>query len=137
MIKNEEKILQRKYIKTKTGVYERLEPSEECPEVEDNHWLLVVNGIINKHSDPIIAEDDTIENLCDEFVLYDNQFKTYEVFDKKVITFNWLKNHLEIYKGMTIYGAIWTSKGLEFVAKMNSDGSLYLIYELLFNESTI
>ena len=126
-----------KYIKTKTGVYERLEPSEECPEVEDNHWLLVVNGIINKHSDPIISEDDTIEMLCDEFVLYDNQLKTYGVFDKKVITFKWIKNHLEIYKGMTIYGAIWTSKGLEFVAKMNADGSLSLIYELLFNESTI
>lgn len=98
-----------KYIKTKTGVYERLEPSEECPEVEDNHWLLIVNGIINKNSDPVIAEDDTIENLCDEFVLYDNQLKTYGVFDKmstKVITFKWIKNNLDIYKGMTIYGAI-------------------------------
>ena len=129
-----------KYIKTKTGIYERLEPSEEDPEVEDANWIRVVNGIINKHSDPIIAEDDTIEMLCDEFVLYDNQLKTYGVFDKmstKVITFKWIQNNLGIYKGMTIYGAIWTSKGLEFVAKMNEDGSLSLIYELLFNESTI
>ena len=119
-----------KYIKTKTGVYERLEPSEECPEVEDNPWLLVVNGIINKHSDPIIAEDDTIEMLCDEFVLYDNQLKTYGVFDKmstKVITFKWIKNNLDIYKGMTIYGAIWTDKGLIFVARMDDKGELELI----------
>ena len=74
-----------KYIKTKTGVYERLEPSEECPEVEDSHWLLVVNGILNKDSHQIIAEADTIAELCDEFVLYDNQLKTYDVFDKKLL----------------------------------------------------
>lgn len=69
---------------------------------------------------------DTIEELCDEIVLYDNQLNTYGVFVKKVIGFKWLQNHIEIYKGMTIYGAIWTSKGLIYVAKMNDKGELEL-----------
>ena len=77
--------------------------------------------------DNFVAQSENLEELCDDFVLYDNQLNTYGVFDKKVITFKWIKNHLEIYKGMTIYGAIWTSKGLIYVAKMDSDGKLVLI----------
>ena len=72
-------------------------------------------------------EPKTREELCDEFVLYDNQLKTYGLFDKKIITFKWLQNHLDFYKGMTIYGAIWTDKGLIYVAKMDSEGKLVLI----------
>lgn len=75
-----------------------------------------------------LAEADNLAELCDEFVLYDNQFETYGVFDKKVITFKWLKEHFGIYdKGMTLYGAVWTSKGLIFAAKMNENGELVLI----------
>ena len=77
--------------------------------------------------DNFVAQSENLDELCDEFVLYDNILKTYGVFDKKIITFKWLQNHLEIYKGMTIYGAIYTDKGLIYVAKMNSKGDLELI----------
>lgn len=115
------------YIRTKIGIFEKETPNKDNDFlVEDETRILTTGGgLINKKS--IINQSDSIEELCDEFVLYDNQLKTYGVFDKKVITFKWLQNHLEIYKGMTIYGAIWTSKGLIYVAKMNENGVLCLI----------
>ena len=115
-----------KYIRTKNGIYE----------VVDTYEVSYVIGYTEDgfekkvYKEDVIKQSDTIEELCDEFVLYDNQLKNYGVFDKmstKIITFKWIKNNLDIYKGMTIYGAIWTSRGLEFVAKMNEDGVLCLI----------
>ena len=115
-----------KYIRTKNGIHK----------VVDTYEVSYVIGYTEDgfekkvYKEDAIKQADTIEELCDEFVLYDNQLKTYGVFDKmstKVITFKWIKNNLDIYKGMTIYGAIWTDKGLIFVAKMNEEGVLCLI----------
>ena len=115
-----------KFIRTKYGIY------EVESEFLDNEgkWVgynIVGNDIAIILRTQVINQADTIEELCDEFVLYDNQLKTYGVFDKKVITFKWIQNHSTIYKGMTIYGAIWTSKGLIYVAKMDKKGDLELI----------
>ena len=113
------------YIRTKDGVYEVKREEILCGvkfyDVEDDEHL---NRI---REEQIIDQSENLDELCDEFVLYDNQLKTYGVFDKKVITFKWIQNHSTIYKGMTIYGAIWTSKGLIYVAKMNENGELVLI----------
>lgn len=78
----------------------------------------------------ILKQADTIDELCDEFVLYDDHFKTYGVFDKKIINFKWIQDHIEIYnfKELTIYGCIWTSKGLIFVSEYNKEkGKMVLI----------
>ena len=70
---------------------------------------------------------DTIEELCDEFVcLGSAEYQKYvkhslkEALQKK----EWLER-----KGYTcnIYGAIWTDKGLIYVAKMNDKGELELL----------
>jgi hypothetical protein len=114
-----------KYIRVKNGVFA----------VNEEHgikYIIFAKDYLVKYfcdSRHIIAEADTIEELCDEFVLYDKTFNTYGVFDKKVITYEWLKNHLAIYKEewFIIYGAIWTSNGLIYVAKMNSEGKMVLI----------
>ena len=111
------------YIRTKNRIYQ----VESV--LRDNGFVKGYNvgemAFIRK--DQVIKQSENLEELCDEFVLYDNQLKTYGVFEKKVITFKWIQNHSTIYKGMTIYGAIWTSKGLIYVAKMNDDGKLELI----------
>ena len=111
------------YIRTKNKIYQ-VEST-----LRDNGFVKGYNvgymAFITK--DQVINQSENLEELCDEFVLYDNNFRTYGVFDKKVITFKWLQNHLELYKGMTIYGCIWTSKGLIYVAKMNENGELVLI----------
>lgn len=65
------------------------------------------------------AEDeaDTIEELCDCFVDYDKEDGGYLVTpDKPVRRY-----------GHEIYGAIWTSKGLIYVAKTNEKGEFELL----------
>ena len=62
---------------------------------------------------------DTIEELCDEFVIWfkeldkPTQFRDFETTKQ--------------YKKAKVYGAIWTDKGLIYVAKMNDKGELELL----------
>lgn len=74
---------------------------------------------------------DTIEELCDEFVI-DNPlnwrpfpFTTPDVDKVKLL----LKNHpVSLIKyNIKIYGAIWTDKGLIYVAKLNEKGEWELL----------
>ena len=61
---------------------------------------------------------DTIEELCDEFVVFDkdNKPQVYSPFNLKV----WTTDN-------NLFGAIWTDKGLIYVAKMNDKGEMELI----------
>lgn len=111
----------KKYIITRNRIGERLEPNEECPEVEN---------------EPIIAEADTIEELCDEFVgLVKSTSSNFIIMTVISHSLKELKESLktklngEVYEGHydIIYGAIWTSKGLIYVAKLNDKGELELI----------
>ena len=92
-----------------------------------------------------IREAHTIEELCDEFVyIKDDVISQYLTIDfkfKRDDEFCALRNKLtangiaEVSKGISKYelqvgklkGAIWTSKGLIYVAKMNDKGKLELI----------
>ena len=79
-----------------------------------------------------IAQADTIEELCDEFVLIeprDDGGKKYSHRDKESFIRDYIGyEHIDIVLSYyTIYGAIWTDKGLIYVAKMNENGDLELI----------
>ena len=68
---------------------------------------------------------DTIEELCDEFVVYD-------IHKNKYLNFIHLKSLIGYCEenGLdktAIKGAIWTDKGLIYVAKMNEKGELELL----------
>ena len=77
----------------------------------------------------IVKEADTIEELCDEFVVFEEsqgnplicpkekceEFKKIIYIGTFVKLNTWLK------------GAIWTNKGLIYVAKMNDKGELELL----------
>ena len=69
---------------------------------------------------------DTIEELCDEFVFEGVDDKpllcTYE---ELIYWFNHSKE--QQFQIRNCYGAIWTDKGLIYVAKMNDQGELELI----------
>ena len=103
-----------KYIRTKDGVYE----INRYYESRDYYWVKQdCEQPID--SDEILEQADTIEELCDEFVAYHKTLKlTYCIrptpFKKQDENFN-------------IYGAIWTNKGLIYVAKMNEQGELELL----------
>lgn len=121
-----------KYIRTKDGIYE---VEEDFKPLENNTVYIPHEGL-NK----IIAQADTIEELCDEFVdtselkttntggwLYD-EFNAknkclvyYEDDERKTMPLN------EFDDLSKIYGAIWTDKGLIYVAKMNEKGELELL----------
>ena len=92
----------------------------------------------------IIKEAGTIEELCNEFVAHwkddDKEFGIngeyykrnndkrryfqYENVDEMFLAISYYTGDSD---RLNIYGAIWTDKGLIYVAKMNKDGKLELI----------
>ena len=121
-----------KYIKTKDGIKKIMQERQTC------YYVLSRNGIseyaISKEK--VIKQADTIEELCDEFVLFDNEYPHDFYIDHY---FKDIKEILEeeiercrercFYprKPRQLYGAIWTNKGLTYVAKMNDKGELELL----------
>ena len=100
------------YIRTKDGIYT----------LSEAYWA----GI----EDEIIAQADTIEELCDEFVYENQEYKTPQKCCQSY-SGNWHDEQssrlLTDDEVLTVKGAIWTDKGLIYVAKMNEKGELELL----------
>ena len=107
-----------KYFRTEDGIYEK--QGGNCSFIED--FIA-------------IKQADSIDELCDRFVLIDrNEYespideeligKRYEaMFDE----FKFRLSEGSLIKKMSFYGAIWTDKGLVYVAKMNGEGKFELL----------
>lgn len=105
------------YIRTKDGIYEVIKNElGECIKIDGGFIML------DDIKDKIIKEADTIEELCDEFLIMDNG-RCMEIFSN----YDNLKNSGWYRSDIDIYGAIYTDKGLIYVAKMNNEGKLVLI----------
>ena len=111
-----------KYIRTKDGQIIDLESWQydkynKCYlnkkyRLQDN----VYQNLIYKQD--VIKQADTIEELCDTFVVKgDNWHQEIGLEDVK-----W-----NVKQKLDVYGAIWTDKGLIYVAKMNDKGELELL----------
>lgn len=72
----------------------------------------------------IIKIAGTIEELCDEFVFVSDNYKPI-ISSLPFIDLRFYAKHR--IKEATCYGAIWTSKGLQFVAHRNSKGEFELL----------
>ena len=114
-----------KYIRTKDGRIIDLVAYKENGVI--NNGIKFVNKINGSYffvqQDNILKQADTIEGLCDEFVVkaYISSYpQIYHSVDLKE-----LNEFRE--KDTIVYGAIWTDKGLIYVAKMNEKGELKLI----------
>ena len=72
--------------------------------------------------DQVIKQSENIEELCDRFVVMDKE-------TKEVISIVSFLEYAKLwsYCKYNIYGAIWTDKGLIYVARMNDKGELVLI----------
>ena len=107
-----------KYIRTKDGIVEITKVLSYCYlDKSGNEYLL------DKYKTA-----DTIEELCDEFVLTDNgnpPLIIHNVVELDSGIFENVKTLKTQYK--VIYGAIWTDKGLIYVAKMNENGEFELL----------
>lgn len=111
-----------KYIKTKDGIYERIIVVRQ---VCDGKEVAVIKPD-KVEFELIIKSADTIEELCDEFVVaYEDGAKI--VYGDLEWAKTKAKSSLEIGNKSIIYGAIWTDKGLIYVAKMNEKGELELL----------
>jgi len=89
------------------------------------HWT--EQKIALKDETPGYKTADTIEELCDEFVVVQKDF--HDLLNADTHCLQTLKKYYEINKieVLGIYGAIWTDKGLIYVAKMNDKGELELL----------
>lgn len=112
-----------KYIRTKDGIYEYTSHSKAFDGVytttrDINHLILYKE---------IVKQANTIEELCDEFVVVQKDFR--DLLNADTHCLQTLKRYYEINKieVLGIYGAIWTDKGLIYVAKLNEKGELELL----------
>lgn len=126
------------YIRTKNRIYE-----VESETFDKKGYYIGDCDVILKEQ--VIKQSENLEELCDEYCyIKDDVISQYLTIDfkfKRDDEFCALRNKLtangiaEISKGISKYElengelkfAIWTDKGLIFVAKMNSEGKLVLI----------
>ena len=135
-----------KYIRTKNGIYDVANMS--VASIYDN-GVFIKNVSYTKKIDDftflhidekdILKQADTIEELCDEVVIvypdgsHSNSWcynydSFYDSLYGQIGSFNLpIKENLNEYNIYEIYGAIWTEKGLIYVAKMNEKGELELL----------
>ena len=109
-----------KYIRTEDGIF-------EVDFVEYSTYYHTIGWNIFE-KEQIIAQANTIEELCDEFVVkHIKNEKAYVADEYKKAEI--LKDRQKVFEyGVeAVYGAIWTDKGLIYVAKLNENGKLELI----------
>lgn len=109
-----------KYIRTKDGIREY---NELASTIRYWHTNVVCSDDIEKSVEEdiknlnIIAQADTIEKLCDEFVIkVKTGYLLINHYNEKLLTQDASKN------GAEVYGAIWTDKGLIYIAKLTDKG---------------
>ena len=126
-----------KYIRTKYGIYERQEKTKaivkNMPLNVD--YIKYQDGVMVAYE--FVNEADTIEELCDRFIWHWDEVKSDFLEDKhKIFTiYEFVKDGISKHNGFgyrlnedyEVYGAIWTDKGLIYVAKMNEKGVLELL----------
>lgn len=120
-----------KYVRTKDGIYELMpnisqdyEMSFDGETLEPAYYTIDTDWIAKKD---VIDQADTIEELCDEFVVCCDSWEKPLVHDSDKTNKEQLSDLKNILKNDKVYGAIWTDKGLIFVAKLNNKGKLELL----------
>lgn len=111
-----------KYIRTKNGIYEANDEFKIEDEVlyEKDQLTFDEDDYVWFSYGEVISQADTIEELCDGFIAETEDITKFRVEPT-------LEN-AKMYCGIkNIYGAIWTDRGLIYVAKMDENGKLVLI----------
>ena len=120
-----------RYIRMNKGIIE-FDDNFHIIKNNELYSLFFINDIpVSEKIGDIIKQADTIEELCDEFVYIENGKLPHIFIPRGQWTYEECKKHCldKLWHKDTpiLYGAIWTDKGLIFVAKMNEDGNLELI----------
>lgn len=122
------------YIRTKDGVYELVDNLYQYHNGVEKFWYAKEeNGktlAIEITANKILNQSENLEELCDEFIYVSKQNEDYEKNEKPIIAITRKLTSLIKIANATnsvVLGAIWTDKGLIYVAKMNENGKLELI----------
>lgn len=111
-----------KYVRTKDNIYEIVNDYGSSCAVKSRgkRGKTAIDGFTIKYGLSFAQRADTIEELCDEFVLCEDNRYYCVVGDVEA-------REMAATNYGTIYGAIWSYKGLIYVAKMNEEGELELL----------
>ena len=106
------------YIRTEDGVYKVSHYNDWATHKRKGATLIDEDKTSYIKNENIITQSENLAELCDVFVLIER--------NAKPIIFKTLQGAInnKIYDDETIYGCIWTFKGLIYVAKMNDKGEL-------------
>lgn len=116
-----------KYIRTKDGRIIKFDTRDVEEEIAGIKYdilgfrLKTTMQFYNLEKEDIVKITDTIEELCDEFVLFRDN-KPYAIVPNKEHNAELAKDVWKNYRG-----AIWTDQGLTYVAKTNKKGELELL----------
>ena len=110
------------FVRTKEKVYEVVEENERYYKCcyDDGRITLVAkfDNDVNGFSKALKIAD-TIEELCDEFVIVNGKIhQTTKALNK-------IKEYFNPYD--TFYGAVWCEWGLKYVAKLDDKGEFQLL----------
>jgi hypothetical protein len=114
-----------KYIRTKDGKIFEIEKDLGRYGISKTTFICDFDGnfIDVEKRDMTLKEADTIEELLDERVIID-ALGYHIIVKTELEEIYWKQHDVECVK---CYGAIWTDKGLIYVAKMNDEGKLELL----------
>ena len=113
------------YVKTKDWIYD----------TDNLHYRFIENNKVYEVGwdvekptfvADIIAQSENLEELCDEFVYVRNKPSLEKPLTSLIRDLS-IIDKVRKKSNTTVYGCIWTDKGLIYVAKMDSDGKLVLI----------
>lgn len=114
------------YIRTKMFQILEVTKKEEDTSFKDvSYWYKCKRNrykMNSMHSDFVIKESENIEDLCDEFILFDDENKIH--YQSQEGSIWWLGAGLY---PKSVRGAIFTNEGIIYVAKLNENKELELI----------
>ena len=141
-----------KYIRTKDGIYETIDydqlPNNLKKQLDEREHSCMKDykkmgvfakmkqgAVIISNIQPILLfavqnQADTIEELCDRCVVihkYSERPQDLSFYEAQYFIDVWTRKVKSNDPVVAIYGAVWTDKGLIYVAKMNDKGELELL----------
>ena len=107
------------YIRTKNRIYKA-----DCETWDKQGYFVGDYDVILK--DQVINQSENLIELIDEFVVIRNSTKTKQLV--RTDNIEYLKEMIKEDKRIVeVKGAVWTDKGLKYVAILAEDGGLELI----------
>ena len=115
------------FVRTKDGIYEIVKNIKGMNVVSKAGFGI---SYLDDFKENIINQSDNIEDLLDEYVFeldHSDYGKPTSHTFYSMEELDYMKRMFKYYLNSSCYGAIWTGKGLIYVAKLNEKGEWKLL----------